>query len=367
MSSLERLEHAERMLAEVATVDDARQLIDLAEAARVYARQVRLGTSAVNNATSIKLRAERRVADLVDEGQAAGSIESRGGDRSKVRAPDVARLSDLGIDRRRLDEHRLIRDHYSDDEIRKRIDAATERGDEVSRTELLSKARRRDRQVLDVDARRIIPATANDDRTGDGWAVLAGDFRQRLSEVDNGSVDLIVTDPPYPDEFLDLWEDLAREAALVLVPQGILVALSGQIRLLEVTDRLRRHLKWGWQYAQVMPGASSRILGHQICQMWKPWLAFSNGPWPSGRLDWHRDVLDPGPRQKDRYHWEQAEAPAVMLIDELCPKNGLVLDPMCGTGTYGVAALHTGRRFIGVEADAGRVAMAAKRIAEAMP
>jgi len=38
----------------------------------VWAQQARLGTSAVNHATVIKMRAERRLADAVDKGQKAG-------------------------------------------------------------------------------------------------------------------------------------------------------------------------------------------------------------------------------------------------------------------------------------------------------
>jgi hypothetical protein len=79
----------------------------------------RLGTSAVNHATVIKMRAERRMADAVDEGQRTGEIASRGGD-NKVRPPDVATqkhrahirppnmstLEDIGVSAPRLNEAR---------------------------------------------------------------------------------------------------------------------------------------------------------------------------------------------------------------------------------------------------------------------
>lgn len=32
-----------------------------------------------------------------------------------------------------------------------------------------------------------------------------------------------------------------------------------------------------------------------------------------------------------------------------CPPGGLVCDPFCGAGTTGLAALHLGRRFAGID------------------
>lgn len=48
--------------------------MDFAEAARVYAQQAKLGTASINHAQVVKLRAERKLADLVDEGQERGEI-----------------------------------------------------------------------------------------------------------------------------------------------------------------------------------------------------------------------------------------------------------------------------------------------------
>jgi site-specific DNA-methyltransferase (adenine-specific) len=42
-----------------------------------------------------------------------------------------------------------------------------------------------------------------------------------------------------------------------------------------------------------------------------------------------------------------------------------VLDPFCGSGTTGVAALETGRRFVGVDCDAGCLELARRRLAAA--
>jgi len=46
----------------------------------------------------------------------------------------------------------------------------------------------------------------------------------------------------------------------------------------------------------------------------------------------------------------------------ICPPYGLVLDPFCGAGTMGVAAVASGRSFIGVEQEAEYVKIARDRI-----
>lgn len=46
----------------------------------------------------------------------------------------------------------------------------------------------------------------------------------------------------------------------------------------------------------------------------------------------------------------------------VAPENGLVLDPFCGSGSTGCAAVLENMRFVGVEKDEGFVAIARERI-----
>jgi 16S rRNA G966 N2-methylase RsmD len=221
---------------------------------------------------------------------------------------------------------------------------------------------RRIKDAEEQEAREIVMAEVPSDASGENWRLYHGAFQDRLAELPDGSVDLIVTDPPYPAEFMHLWPILSEHAARVLKPQGILVALTGAIMLPEVIASLGQRLSWGWMYIQPLPGANSRIMARHVLQSYKPWLAFSNGPWPSGGVDWHPDTLDASSRAKDRYRWEQDPDPAKMLVDALSPKGGTVLDPYTGTGSYGIAALSLGRKFIGVEHDAQRFSGAVERL-----
>lgn len=72
------VEQARKLLAECMEVDPARQIRDQAEAVRVYLRQQRASTEAQNNAAEIKLRAERRLGELLDPNE-----EKRGGSKSR--------------------------------------------------------------------------------------------------------------------------------------------------------------------------------------------------------------------------------------------------------------------------------------------
>lgn len=141
-SDIELLSRAEQMLATVARADEAAKLADMAEAARVYARKADLGTAAVNHATIIKARALKRMAELVDAGQARGEIATnRDGGRPPEKCVPVqdtlppATLSDLGITRQRLHEARKL-EPISDLEIAEAGSRATREDREVTITEI---------------------------------------------------------------------------------------------------------------------------------------------------------------------------------------------------------------------------------------
>lgn len=150
-STLDRLEQAERLLAECRTAPEAVKLTNLAEAARVYARQMRLGTHAENHATGIKLKAEIRLSELVTQGQERGEVEGHGGDRSKARGASVATLEDLGVDRARLAEARAIATTFTPADIDEVIDEANAEDRAISRRALLIAAR-------NAQARHYAPA-----------------------------------------------------------------------------------------------------------------------------------------------------------------------------------------------------------------
>jgi N6-adenosine-specific RNA methylase IME4 len=149
-TTLAQLTRAERMLAEITTAEDAAEAIALADFAADLARRVELGTASVNHALVIKAKAMRRLADIVDEGQAKGEIASKGGDRKseqiKVRAADSG-PAPLPLPKQRLAECRQIRDAFpTDRELEEQFAEATERGKELP-TKALVKIAKQSRPV----------------------------------------------------------------------------------------------------------------------------------------------------------------------------------------------------------------------------
>ena len=214
---------------------------------------------------------------------------------------------------------------------------------------------RRVAQENESKARRITMDGTVGDAEGEMWKMLHGEFQDRLAGLEDGSVDAIITDPPYSADFLPLWSDMAKVAQRLLKPKGLLIALTGQLYFDSVLSRLSEHLQYGWCYVQPMPGPgqNSRNLGRHVFQTWKPWVVYSNGPWPSGDIDWHEDTTPPSVASK-AFRWQQDGGPAGYLLDRLTAPGSLILDPLAGHGTYGCVAVGKGRHFIGVEADAGR-------------
>jgi site-specific DNA-methyltransferase (adenine-specific) len=51
------------------------------------------------------------------------------------------------------------------------------------------------------------------------------------------------------------------------------------------------------------------------------------------------------------------------LVRLACPSGGLVLDPFCGSGSTGAAAVLEQRRFLGIELDPDSARVARARIA----
>jgi SAM-dependent methyltransferase len=70
----------------------------------------------------------------------------------------------------------------------------------------------------------------------DSCKLLHGDFREKLKDIPDNSIDIIFTDQPYKKEDLPVCRDLAAFAARLLKPGGSLILYTGGYGIPEVID-----------------------------------------------------------------------------------------------------------------------------------
>jgi site-specific DNA-methyltransferase (adenine-specific) len=177
--------------------------------------------------------------------------------------------------------------------------------------------------------------------------------------LDAESADLILTDPPYPAEYLDCWDDLAKVAKHALRPGGLLVAYSGQMFIREAFRALS-DLEYVWLAAIVHDGPFFQLRKYKIQVGWKPLLVFGKPPVAIGS-EW-LDTLTDGRREKDFHGWQQSEAEAAQIIQAFTVPGDHVVDPFTGGGTTAAAAVKTGRLFTGCDIDQQTADRARERV-----
>lgn len=193
--------------------------------------------------------------------------------------------------------------------------------------------------------------------------IIARDIRLLTADdIASESVDCIITDPPYPKDFIELFDDLGALAARVLKPGGSLVAMTGQAYLPDYLNRLSQHLTYRWTLAYHTPGHNTQAWGATVINAWKPLLWFTKGPWDAEH--WINDFVVSPLAEKDKEHhdWGQSLCGMTAIVERFTNPGDVVLDPFLGGGTTGLVCRDLQRPFIGVERDAGVAQQAAGRI-----
>jgi site-specific DNA-methyltransferase (adenine-specific) len=233
--------------------------------------------------------------------------------------------------------------------------------------------------------------------------ILTGDALERLREMPAGSVDMILTDPPYGETSLK-WDRLVQgwqaEALRLLKSHGSMWVFGS----------LKSHMKSspyfeGWRIAQDIVWEKHNGSGaaadrfrrvHEIAVQYypaaRPWADIYKAPvftndavalklrrntkptqWGDMGKSFY-EVEDGGPRlarsvfcvQSCHGYAEHPTQKPVALLQPLiqysCPEGGLVLDPFAGSGSTGIAADSIGRNAILIEINPEYAAMARRRL-----
>lgn len=210
--------------------------------------------------------------------------------------------------------------------------------------------------------------------------LLQGDCLELMKDIPDGSVDAIITDPPYNisrdnnfhtmgragidfgkwDKGFDLtkWIDVAQPT---LKKGGNIVIfndwknLSYIVESLESNDFIIKDLI-RWKKTNAMPRNRDRrfITDYEVAI----WAVKKGEKWIFNRLSDTYEIpevtggLTPKSEKLNGGHTTQKPIYLMKwLIERLTSDKDVVLDPFMGSGTTGVACKNTGRNFIGIELD----------------
>lgn len=185
-----------------------------------------------------------------------------------------------------------------------------------------------------------------------------GDCLDVLKGLPDGSVDAVVTDPPYGldfrgaewDAFIPAWIAEARRIAPVVI-------------FTTAPTTLWDYPRPDWVCCWYREASNSRSQLRGGFNHWSPVVVYGRPKFPVDSKKLHaiqhaypKGFPHPSPKPVALMEW---------LVGNACGDGCTVLDPFMGSGTTGVACMNTGRNFIGVEIDKGYHDIAARRISEA--
>jgi site-specific DNA-methyltransferase (adenine-specific) len=232
--------------------------------------------------------------------------------------------------------------------------------------------------------------------------LLHGDCLELMKEIPDGSVDMVLADPPYGatqckwDSVIPLdlmWKQLQR----VVKKNGAIVMTAAQpFSSALVTSNIERFsYEWVWvkskitgvlnakkmpvrKHEQVLVFCDKKCTGTYNAQglIAKETLTKQGGTsdnyghrssdaYVQKWTNWPRDVLEIPSEGKTVHPTQKPVALMEYLIKTYTNEGETVLDFTMGSGTTGVACVNTGRDFIGIELDDKYFAIAEDRIAKA--
>ena len=219
--------------------------------------------------------------------------------------------------------------------------------------------------MLERGRQRNIAAALKTHVRGEG--IHTGHMRQLFRLLDDDSVDLFMTDPPWAKEALPLYTDLGRLAQQKLKPGGFCLVLCGGMYLDEIVKRLSESLDWYWLCGvRLLGGAHGRICQRNIANNLKPILMFTKRPAPKqAQNQWVADLVDRPSADKTYHKHGQSAGDSQYYIERLTLPGSICVDPFVGGGTIPEICATTKHKFIGTELNPGIAAAARARVAAA--
>ncbi len=239
-------------------------------------------------------------------------------------------------------------------------------GDDATGLIGLSRAEERAR-IASMDRIRAEAAEGPSEHSGEAWELRTGDFREVLADLADQSVDAIVTDPPYDNAGVPLYEPLGAFCLRVLKPGRLAAVYCGHLHLDEEMELLARGgLSYTWHGVNVLPGRHTKVHVRKVNGRHRSVLLYSAGTYQPRR--WVHDLVFAegrgGPDERPLHPWQQALEPIRHWVRQVSEPGELIVDPFLGSGTTAVAAVLEGRRFLGCDVDPGCVETTRRRLVE---
>jgi len=203
--------------------------------------------------------------------------------------------------------------------------------------------------------------------------IYTGDARVLAQDIPDESVDLIFTDPPYPKQYLHLYDWLANEAARILKPDGFLLTMCGQMYLDRIFALFQASpLSYFWKYEIGLSGWAGGVVwpygntSINIVVRSKPVLAYTKSAGVLPRTSTLSLFFGSGGDK--RFHkWGQDVSSARYYIDCFSALGDIVVDPFVGGGTTAEACTVIRRCYLGFEIDPAVAETARRRVRQAQP
>ncbi len=211
---------------------------------------------------------------------------------------------------------------------------------------------------------------------GGNIKLYCGDCLEILPTLEAGSVDAVVTDPPYGLGFeYASYDD--TEHALIRLVDGFMphvLRIAKRAAITPGNTNIHKYPAPTWTCAWTWNTTTAR--GRVGWSQWQPILFYGNDVFKGtrnhdGMLKSDRIDFTGGKAKIDASAGGQHPcAKPVSVMDRIVRRFSMpeetILDPFMGSGTTGVACVKTGRKFVGIELDRGYFDIAVKRIEKAL-
>ena len=198
--------------------------------------------------------------------------------------------------------------------------------------------------------------------------IIHGDCRKILKRIPPGSVDLILTDPPYGIDYTKIQgtrqgEKRKREMKGDKKAMNFIFLFNRpELKIIFGAENFHNQIpfqgRWLCWDKRVNPLAD-RAIGSDFELAW---ISKKTGYYKKYRI-MHGGIINDDNPCKPRYHPTQKPIRLMAaIIRNFSKPRDIILDPFVGSGTVCIAAEREGRRWIGIELEEKYCKIARKRI-----